>query len=538
MDFMVPDLLSSAARPTLDEGVRVTRSTASSGASVTRKSFSSVLERVRGEEGRVSTHETDSTRASDNVSDRSDLKEAKGLHSSTSRSERSDGEDTSVSGGGKVREGQDEIGGSAREDLEPSVQQGDAGLELEGQGLTSIVPEPILQAGIPATVRETLVTDDDPHASDSEKEAIPETSLARVVSGVSPQPTESRSSKNSTTVLPAPVPEQPERVSATQHGTEPHAKLSVPPEGTNGTRNVMPDHLYARSTNPTSPTGDTASAPYPKAPQIAPSHEGMLLSVGPSDRSPVIPDQGGDKSGDQATGKQAPLVAMAQGAREENVTRAQVLMPHGQQPVLDQEQQFGQLGQDRNDRQQGNHETQIIQGAVVEPQFMNGRTTEQYAAVAQGQTASGPTAPTPSLFVPPTQPAHSVNDVAQQPMASLFRSVVVDVAQPDLGHVNIRVAMMNDSVHAHFSTDRAEVGQYLMNGQDRLQTTLQANGLDMGQFRVDIDRHHGGRSFHQGLSQEQGQSWNQGSPRPGEEQVHGRPDDGRRSFQGRLNVVA
>ena len=538
MDFMVPDLLSTAAHPAMDEGVRVTRSTASSSTSGTRKSFSAVLERVRGEEGRANTHETDSTRASNKVSDRSDLKEAKGLHSSTSRSERSDGEEASVSGGRKIREGQDETGEGSSENLESSVRQSDAGSEPEGQGLMSIVPATILQAGVQATAGETLVTYDDPHASDSEKGSAPETSPAPVVSGVPPQPTESRSSEKSTTVLPIQVPEQTARVSGTQQGTESPAKQSATPEGKKDTRVVTTDHLYAQTVNPTSPTGETAIAPNPKAPQIVSAHEGMLLPAGPSDRNLVTPDQGGDKSGGHATDKQAPLVALALGSREESATTTQVLTPHGQQPVMDQGEQFGQLGQDRNDRQQGNHETPIFQGTAVDLQSMNGRTTEQYAAVAQGQTASVPTARTPSLFVPPAQPAHPMTDVAQQPIASLLRSVVVDVAQPDLGHVNIRVAMMNDSVHAHFSTDRAEVGQYLMNGQDRLQTTLQANGLDMGQFRVDIDRQHGGRSFHQGLSQEQGQSWNQGSPRLGEKQVQGRPDDVRRSLQGRLNVVA
>nr|HMS86772.1 flagellar hook-length control protein FliK [Nitrospira sp.] len=108
----------------------------------------------------------------------------------------------------------------------------------------------------------------------------------------------------------------------------------------------------------------------------------------------------------------------------------------------------------------------------------------------------------------------------------------------ELGHVNIRVAMMNESVHAHFLTDRAEVGQFLLNGQDRLQTTLQANGLDMGQFRVDIDRQHGGRSFQQGLFHEQGQSGQQGSQGGVQEQAHGWSDEMYRPLQGRLNVVA
>jgi flagellar hook-length control protein FliK len=65
---------------------------------------------------------------------------------------------------------------------------------------------------------------------------------------------------------------------------------------------------------------------------------------------------------------------------------------------------------------------------------------------------------------------------------------VFEVAQADLGRINIRVAMANEIVHTYLSSDSAEVGQFLINGQERLQTALQANGLEMGQFRVHIDR--------------------------------------------------
>jgi flagellar hook-length control protein FliK len=69
---------------------------------------------------------------------------------------------------------------------------------------------------------------------------------------------------------------------------------------------------------------------------------------------------------------------------------------------------------------------------------------------------------------------------------------VFEVAQTDLGRVNVRVAMAHDTVHAYLSTDRPDVGNALMNGQDRLQSALQASGLEMGQFRVHIDRQSAG----------------------------------------------
>jgi flagellar hook-length control protein FliK len=116
--------------------------------------------------------------------------------------------------------------------------------------------------------------------------------------------------------------------------------------------------------------------------------------------------------------------------------------------------------------------------------------------------------------------------------------VVLDLARPDLGHVNIRVAMTNDVVHTYLSADRPEVGQFLINGQDRLQAAFQANGLDMGQFRVDIDRQSAGRSFHHGPSQEQGHNWDQGSQGMKWGESPDRPDEQRTSLHGLLNVMA
>jgi hypothetical protein len=67
---------------------------------------------------------------------------------------------------------------------------------------------------------------------------------------------------------------------------------------------------------------------------------------------------------------------------------------------------------------------------------------------------------------------------------------------------------------------------------------LQANGLEMGQFRVDIDRQNAGRSFQQGPSQDQGRGWHHGSSQGDEVQVFEARDSRRSWSQGRLNLVA
>jgi hypothetical protein len=121
----------------------------------------------------------------------------------------------------------------------------------------------------------------------------------------------------------------------------------------------------------------------------------------------------------------------------------------------------------------------------------------------------------------------------------LSRSVAFEVSRPDLGHVNVRVAVRNDLVHAHLSSDRLDVAQYLAAGHDRLQSALQANGLEMGQFRVDIDRHGGGRSFHQGPSHDQGRTWQPERPAPDQRSMM--PESRAYTgipYAGMLNVVA
>ncbi len=140
----------------------------------------------------------------------------------------------------------------------------------------------------------------------------------------------------------------------------------------------------------------------------------------------------------------------------------------------------------------------------------------------------------PAASAPPVQPT----DWMPGTSASQTKSMVLELSQADLGRVNIRVAVNQDTVHAHFSSERNEMGQYLVSGQDRLQSALNASGLDLGRFQVDIDRQSAGRSFQQPTSQEQ----SHGHTPQGESQNPGR---GREEVmrdttprRGMLNLVA
>ena len=211
----------------------------------------------------------------------------------------------------------------------------------------------------------------------------------------------------------------------------------------------------------------------------------------------------------------------------------------GPQPSFDVTKHFVELRASQSGSPHDQAETELPQTAVGEHQVTGGQFTGATMAGAHvGVGSSSPPPPPTTPFVSHAQPAMSGHDPGDKSAQVMTRSVVFDVAQPDLGHVNIRVAMTNDVVHTHLSADRPEVGQYLISGQDRLQAAFQANGLDMGQFRVDIDRQSGGRSFHHGPSQEQGQAWDQGSQGMNWGQSQDRQDEQRTSLHGLLNLVA
>ena len=128
---------------------------------------------------------------------------------------------------------------------------------------------------------------------------------------------------------------------------------------------------------------------------------------------------------------------------------------------------------------------------------------------------------------------------AETHVPTTSRAVLFQVAEPDLGQINVRVTLAKEVVHAYLSSDRPEVGQVLINSQDRLQTALHANGLEMGQFRVDIDRQGSGRSFQQGQSQEHNGMWQSSSTGPEEDHGTARSHDYRSAgYNGMLNVVA
>lgn len=540
MDFIVSDLLSATSSPTSDGTARTTRSASFSGSAV-RKSFSSVLQGVRGEEKKGNTQEANSPRGSYKAEDRPDPKQSKDLSSTASKTERSEVGQARTSGSEKLSDSQSQTTDSSQDESESALSQGNSGAITDGSMFVSMTSANVSQAGSPMVTNVLPETHHGVPVSDCECSADEGSPLIPMVADASARPIESRSLEKGTTLLPADGPEQVQAASPSQNEVEPRVKQPTELEGTKGDHDLQGSAIDSVTTHAaiqTSPSGETISSSDHTIARVVQTQDGKLLPGSQFDQNLAALDRGDKGVAHPSADNQRPLPVPAHEDQGDAGPKTQGITPHGQQLIADQEKLFNQSGQEHEGRQQGNLETKLVQGTVVDLPSMNGRTMEHYAAVAQSQAAFVPTAPSPTVIVPPAQPVSPVPDLTQPSTPSILRSVVLEVAQPELGHVNIRVAMMNESVHAHFLTDRVEVGQFLINGQDRLQTTLQANGLDMGQFRVDIDRQSGGRSFQQGFFHEQGQSGQQGSQGGVQEQAHGWSDEMYRPLQGRLNVVA
>lgn len=539
MEFIVPDLLSAAPTATSDGPVRTARSASYSGPAV-RKSFSSVLQGVRSEEKKSNTQEGDSPRGSHKVEDRPDPKQAKGLNSGASQTERSEALQVRTSDSEQSNDAQSQTMDSLREESESASPQSNSGSAAEGQMFVSMASANLSQAEARMMLSEGQETHEGVGEIGREPSSSAESSAARVATDASVRTAERRSAEQGTISLPTDVPEQAQHSSLSQKG-ESRITQSMELRGTVGENDVTEnaaDSAQAHAVIQPSSSGGTISSSDHNIARLAQTHDGKLLLGNQFDRNVAALDRGESGVVHHSPDNQPPLLVLAQEDQGETGPRTQGITPHGQSLIVDQKELFSQSGHEHDGRQQGDPEPKLFQRMAIDLPSMNGRTSEPYAAVAQSQTISVPTGPAPTVSVPLAQPVSHVPDVTPTPTHSLLRSVVLEVAQPELGHVNIRVAMMNESVHAHFSTDRVEVGQFLINGQDRLQTSLQANGLDMGQFRVDIDRQSGGRSFQQGLFHEQGRSGHQGSQGDTREQAHGWSDERYRPLQGRLNVVA
>ncbi len=81
---------------------------------------------------------------------------------------------------------------------------------------------------------------------------------------------------------------------------------------------------------------------------------------------------------------------------------------------------------------------------------------------------------------------------------SSMQSVSLDLEPADLGPVNVRIFMMDRTVHAHIRTEHMDLGQGMLSQQQQLENKLQSSGLEMGEFKVTVDQQQLSRGDSQG----------------------------------------
>ncbi len=112
-------------------------------------------------------------------------------------------------------------------------------------------------------------------------------------------------------------------------------------------------------------------------------------------------------------------------------------------------------------------------------------------------------APAPVAALP-TEPA----------AVSSVQSLRLEVERPDLGGVQVRVVLADQTVHAKVTTGQVEVRDFLVARQDQLAVGLKASGLEMGEFQVDVDPQGRGQSGPGWFAGAQGDPADQGRRQP------------------------
>lgn len=575
MDFIAADTFSPPFRSSVDRSFRSDWTASPSSSSGIRKQFSAVLQGVRGEEGRADRGEADDVRSSNKSQNKPQVNEARGRAGSSAGTDRPDASSSKTT---QRNRSDDDMDGSAdvsKKGGESSAVKGDARSDAhssDSQPAPDPTPIPIMTQTIN---QEQIPTKEGPRSSEDEHQATTVSSISTLVPPALSMP--SMATRDAHEATPSSggattqSKNQPGQASAmTAHPTEGDAQADLALNGDRqalvgaaGTKTVVADvESHAASSGKETvrslPQSDTFSR------KESNLNSSSAVNSGGIDRS--MSDVAEIKNG-------VPLVrpvsshseghAPARGDKDNPESKENVILPfrdsaqsvsddgnresrvsasllRGHHMNFDVTKYFVELRTGQTGSSHNQAETELSQEAVGGHQVTGGQPTAATMIGAQGgvgSSSSPPPTPTAPLVghAQSAMPGHDPTDKVGQAMT---RSVVLNLAQPDLGHVNIRVAMTNDVVHTHLSADRPEVGQFLINGQDRLQAAFQANGLDMGQFRVDIDRQSAGRSFHHGPSQEQGQTWDQGSPGMNRGHSADQQDEQRASLHSLLNVVA
>ena len=568
MDFSIHDLLSPASGSPSDMGVRPARTTAPSGSSGGRKEFSTVLHGIREDGRKTETRSVEDGRSPNKPDQKTRSTDTREQSASSTRGERTDGASSQArdvetnrsgdTGDGDTKTSETERIASTEHNSEGSGAQGRTSESLSPVMTPQAVAQAIAPTEVPAEEGDASTADvgalsaqpsQDPRSQAQGGFLTPRTDFS--ASTNTPQPTDASTKvpvlqdgeEDSQHDVPAQAPDAP--TSGLKPGTvpDPVGKTtgSVTGEAATSEGTTRSD---MRPSIPDSQRPVTHSQPVdvigvPQAPILAKAAiSGTTMESGKAD---VMAHE--SISFERMTSREVSQDEPVLRQHQDTGGRAIPAVSYGQGSGLQGDERFTGLFDDPQSQHRQPETKTAQQPTVITLPVTGEQAVESALAGAHGRMGASPP---PPLSPPSAQSGGQLSPVvptqshAEQFVQGMTRAVVFNVAQPDLGQVNIRVALTNDVVHTHLSADRPEVGQFFINGQDRLQAAFQASGLDMGQFRVDIDRQGAGRSFHQGSSPEQGQTWNQGSQGQGTtwEQGLDQQEDRRTSLYGLLNVVA
>jgi hypothetical protein len=556
MDFGLADIIPHSSGAPVDRGVRTPRATTSHNSSSSRRSFPAVLHGVRADERRMEAREAAEARSTSKSNRGPHSMDRRGQNSQLTQAERAktSSSETQAQDGSRSSDDVKRVAEDSRNEFVATSQPSQPGLDSQGQATVPLVSLVSPQVPAQADDQTNVHTDgegdllEEDHGAEGEAESGENSSRSLLLSpratnsavtvsdlpeGHVPSDNERRFPQN----LPIQEPDEP----VIHSGGDSHAAQVVKPGFQVIADDAGPEivnRVETRAVPLESQPGSALSQPEAIVRRVSPAS----LGVGLPDGKPEITKTDSmildGVSSDRSAPAQMNWYAQSLRDAQDSGVRTQWGFQQGQHLSVNGAEHFSELWGDQQNPQHGQGEITLPQATVIDRPVSGGPATESMMAGAHGRAVSSPLSPPPPTVMSPAQPSMPSLDTAESSVRFMTRSVVFDVAQPDLGHVNIRVAMTNDVVHTHLSTDRLEVGQFLVSGQDRLQAAFQANGLDMGQFRVDIDRQSAGRSFQQDSSQEQGHTWNQRSEELKWGQSPDRQDEPRTSLHGLLNVVA
>ncbi len=150
--------------------------------------------------------------------------------------------------------------------------------------------------------------------------------------------------------------------------------------------------------------------------------------------------------------------------------------------------------------QQGS--SSLTQGDPHQVHHISATSQFNIPVIAAGHTANDEPAPSADQATPVLSDAgaRAVRLDREASTAPPVQSVHVDMPSADLGQLRVRIVLSDQTVHTHVRTDSPELGHLLASRQDQLGAQLSASGLEMGHFRVQVDRQGANHSGQEWLS--------------------------------------